>query len=189
MLSALCVRQMRCVTAGYKWYSARSVMLWYHNNACIITQWTVTNVCLFVFVFYFPFVNLLYWGLQIRRATCWTLFFRHPITVLCCFSFLDSCEDTAILVSRQRYRGDDDRAQRTCRVLQPHHVNNMKVFFCFYFHPLGSWSIVMTYVCLSVRSHNSKTALPNFTGTLPLTGFRYVMYFRFYKWHGPPFIV
>jgi len=75
-------------------------------------------------------------------------------------------------------------------------MDNMEVFFCFYFHPLGSWSIVITYVsvCLSVRSHNSKSALANFTDFLwtrysSSDGFRYVMYFRFYKWHGPPLIV
>ena len=79
------------------------------------------------------------------------------------------------------------------------HVDNMEVFFCFYFHPLGSWSIVMTYVCvcLSVYLSARITRNPRWR-TSPIflstrysssDGFRYVMYFRFYKWHGPPLIV
>jgi len=47
---------------------------------------------------------------------------------------------------------------------------------------------VCLFVCLFVRSHNSKTTRPNFAIFCewfdpPLTSLRYVMYFRFCGWH------
>ena len=73
-------------------------------------------------MFYFPFVNLLYWIYKIVEPSEHVLscFSIHPITVVCGFCFVDSYEGTAILVSRQRYLEDDDRAEHVCRALQPH---------------------------------------------------------------------